>query len=77
MSQRWRLLSTTLKIPTNRPGWWGVWDAIKSLVTGRPRTETYTFTLWVKGPMMDLSVTGPHLAKLGNDPQIEHQLGEG
>lgn len=48
----WRQVYASTIVPHYRDGWPGVWDALKSAVTRRPRyscAKNVTFSVWVKG----------------------------
>ena len=48
----WRRVSTVTIGRAYRDGLAGVWDAIVSALTGRPRVtvpQAFTFSIWVKG----------------------------
>ena len=50
----WKAYSVQQEIPCVRPGWAGVWDAVVSAATGKPRAatlESYTFSVWATQPV--------------------------
>lgn len=51
MMNEWKHVAFTYTVPEVRPGWIGVWDALKAAWQGERRpqtTQAYTVEFWVK-----------------------------
>lgn len=47
----WKQLTQMGEMQLHRNGWWGVWDALVSAITNKPRitvNQPVTFSAWVK-----------------------------
>lgn len=59
----WRRIGLTKMMPCHRTGWLGVYDALRSAITGEPRlvvTKAITVSMLIKGSDGELDMHSAH-----------------